>query len=151
MDSILRKLRGMFGMGLTWGVGWAMVLFMIGTVIGIVDPDSIDAGEEPWRMSLLVGSVGFFSGSVFALILSGAERRKSIRDLSVLRATLWGALGGAVLPLLTSMNDSTLFNTVPLGAAFAAATVAIARRSALREPETVEELDAGVESPKLHA
>ena len=151
MNTILRKLRGMLGMGLTWGVGWGMVLFMIGTVIGIVDPDSIDAGEEPWRISLLVGSVGFVSGSLFALIFSGAERKKSIRDLSVLRATLWGALGGAALPLLTTMNDSTLFNTVPLGAAFAAATVAIARRAALREPGAIEELETTVESPKLRA
>lgn len=141
----------MLGMGLTWGVGWAIVIFMIGTVISIADPDSIDAGEEPWRISLLVGTVGFISGSLFALIFSRAERRKSIRNLSVLRATLWGALGGAALPLLTSMNDATLFNTVPLGAAFAAATVAIARRAALREPEAVDELEDAVEPPKLHA
>ena len=151
MNAILRKLRGMLGMGLTWGVGWGMVLFIIGSIIGVVDPDSIDPGEEPWRMSLLVASVGFVSGSLFALIFSRAERRKSIRNLSVLRATLWGALGGAALPLLTTMNDSTLFNTVPLGAAFAAATVAIARRAALREPDTVEELEGGVETPKLRA
>ncbi len=151
MNSLLRKLRGMFGMGLTWGVGWAIVIFIIGSIIGVVDPDSIDAGEEPWRLALLVGSVGFVSGSLFGLIFSRAERRKSIRNLSVLRATLWGALGGAALPLLTTMNDATLFNTVPLGAAFAAATVAIARRAALREPETVEELETVVEYPKLNA
>ena len=151
MTTFLRKLRGIFGMGLTWGVGWAMVLFVIGTIIGIVDPDSIDPGEEPWRMALIVGTVGFVSGSLFGLIFSRAERRKSIKDLSVSRATLWGALGGAALPLLTSMNDATLFNTVPLGAAFAAATVAVARRSALREPEAVEELETVVESPRLRA
>ena len=151
LNTLLRKLRGMLGMGLTWGVGWAIVIFILGSVLGFFDPDSIDAGEEPWRLGLLVGSVGFVSGSLFALIFSGAERRKSIRDLSVLRATLWGALGGAALPLLTSMNDATLFNTVPLGAAFAAATVAIARRAALREPDAVDELEADVEAPKLHA
>ena len=151
MNSLFRKLRGMFGMGLTWGVGWAIVIFIIGSIIGIVDPDSIDAGEEPWRLAMLVGSVGFISGSLFGLIFSRAERRKSIKELSVSRATLWGALGGAILPLLTTMNDHTLFNTVPLGAAFAAATVAIARRSALREPEAVEELEGGVETPRLKA
>ena len=151
MNPLLRKLRGMFGMGLTWGVGWAIVIFIIGSILGVADPDSIDAGEEPWRLAMLVGSVGFVSGSLFGLIFSRAERRKSIKDLSVSRATLRGALGGAILPLLTSMNDATLFNTVPLGAAFAAATVAVARRSALREAEAVEELEAGGESPKLRA
>lgn len=121
-------------------------MFVIGTIIGIVDPDSIDAGEEPWRLASLVGTVGFISGSVFALIFSSAERRKSIKQLSVLRAALWGALGGAALPLLTTMNDSVLFNTVPLGAIIAASTVAIARRAALREAEAVEALPSEIDS-----
>ena len=150
MNSLLRKLRGMLGMGITWGVGWGLVIFIIGSIIGIVDPDSIDSGEEPWRLALLVGSVGFVSGSLFALIFSRAERRKSIKDLSISRATLWGALGGAALPLLTSMNDATLFNTIPLGAGFAAMTVAIARRAALREPQAIEELASEAELPRLH-
>jgi len=138
MDGLLRKLRGMLGVGLTWGVGWAIVMFIIGSIIGVVDPDSIDAGEEPWRIAGLVGAVGFISGAVFAAILSSAERRKSIRELSVPRAVLWGALGGAALPLLTTMNDVVIFNTAPLGAIFAASTIAIARRAALREPEEAE-------------
>ena len=151
MNSLIRKLRGLFGVGLTWGVGWGFIMFILGTIIGIVDPDSIDVGEEPWRLALMVGTVGFISGSIFALIFSSAERLKSIVDLSVLRATLWGALGGAALPLLTTMNDSVLLNTVPLGAIFAASTVAIARRAALREAASVEVLDAGSQAEELHA
>ena len=147
MDALLRRLRGMLGMGITWAVGWAILMFIIGTIIGVVDPDQIDEGEEPWRLALMVGTVGLISGSVFALIFSSAERRKRIRDLSVLRSTLWGALGGAALPLLTSMNDSVLFNTIPLGAIFAASTVAIARRAALREPEELEQLSSDEGSP----
>ncbi len=151
MSPLLRKLRGMFGVGLTWGVGWAMIMFIIGSIIGVVDPDQLDRGEEPWRLAAMVGTVGFISGSVFALIFSSAERRKSIRDLSVLRAAVWGALGGAALPLLTTMNDSILFNTVPLGAIFAASTVAIARRAALRETEAVERVPTVSDSPRLPA
>ena len=131
----------MLGVGITWAVGWAIVMFIIGTIIGMVDPDQIDQGEEPWRIALMVSTVGFISGSVFALIFSSAERRKKIRELSAGRAALWGALGGAALPLLTTMNDSILFNTAPLGAIFAASTVAIARRAALREPDSPELLD----------
>ena len=141
----------MLGMGLTWAVGWAIVMFIIGTIIGIVDPDQIDAGEGPWRLALMVSTVGFISGSVFALIFASAERRKSIRDLSVLRSAFWGALGGAALPLLTTMNDSIMFNTMPLGAIFAASTVAIARRAALREAEEIEHLASGSDSPRLPA
>lgn len=150
MESLLRKLRGMLGVGLTWGVGWAIVMFIIGSIIGVVDPDSIDAGEEPWRLAGLVGAVGFISGAAFAAILSSAERRKSLRDLSVSRAALWGAVGGAALPLLTTMNNSVLFNTVPLGAIFAASTIAIARRAALREAEEPEMLPPG-STPSLKA
>lgn len=139
----------MLGMGLTWAVGWALVMFIIGTIIGVVDPDSIDAGEEPWRIASIVGFVGFLSGTAFAAIFAGAERKKSIRDLSVLRSAIWGALGGAALPLLTSMNDSVLVNTMPLGALFAASTVAIARRAVLREPESAELLPDEQGTPRL--
>ena len=38
------------------------------------------------------------------------------------------------------MNDVVTFNTVPLGVIFAASTVAIARRAALREAEELETL-----------
>jgi len=140
MDRLLRKLRGMLGIGLTWGVGWGTLIFILASIIGVVDPQQIDQGEEPWRLAVLVGLVGFMSGAAFAAILSSAERRKSLKDLSVLRAALWGALGGAALPLLTTMNDVVMFNTVPLGVIFAASTVAIARRAALREAEELETL-----------
>ena len=148
MNSLLRKLRGMLGVGLTWAVGWAIVMFILGSIISVVDPDSIDAGEEPWRISLLVSTVGFISGSVFALILSSAERRKSIRDLSAWRAALWGALGSAALPLLTSTNAALVY-TAPLGALFAASTVAIARRAAVREGEMVEALPPDSDAPRV--
>lgn len=139
----------MLGVGVTWAVGWAIVMFIIGSIIGVVDPDSIDAGEEPWRMAAIVAFVGFLSGTAFAAIFASAERRRKIRELSVLRSAVWGALGGAVLPLLTSMNDSILTNTMPLGALFAAGTVAIARRAALREPEPLEALPGETESSRL--
>ena len=141
MTSWMRKLRGMLGTGVTWGVGWAIVIFIIGSIIGVVDPDSIDPGEEPWRIAGLVGAAGFLSGVAFAGLFSWIENRKSLRDLSVPRAAIWGAIGGAALPLLTTMNDSVLFNTMPLGAIFAASTVAIARRAALKEPAAVELLE----------
>ena len=140
----------MLGVGLTWGVGWGTLIFILTSIIGAVDPQQIDQGEEPWRLAGLVGMVGFMSGAVFAVILSSAERRKSLKDLSVPRAALWGALGGAALPLLTTMNNSVMFNTVPLGVIFAASTVAIARRAALREAEEPETLPPA-SAPSLKA
>jgi hypothetical protein len=151
VNNLLRKLRGMLGMGITWAVGWTIVMFMIGTIIGIVDPDSIDPGEEPWRMAGIIALAGFLSGAAFAAIFASAERRRKIRELSVLRSAFWGALGGAALPLLTSVNDAVLSTTMPLGALFAASTVAIARRAALREPVALDRLSADDETPRLPA
>src|SRR5262245_19469191 len=116
MQSLVRRLRGLLGVGITWAVGWGIIMFLLGTLIGVVSADSIDRGEEPWRLALMVSAVGFMSGSVFALIFSSAERRKALRELSTWRAASWGALGGAALPLLTTMNDAVLVNTIPLGA-----------------------------------
>ena len=130
MDELLRKLRGIIGAGVTWAVGWALVMMLIGIGISIVDPDSIDQGEEIWRVLGIVGTVGFFSGTIFGGLMALAEgRRTSLMELSPLRAALLGALAGAALPLLTGINDSVLSNTVPLGALFASATVALARRA----------------------
>jgi hypothetical protein len=151
MNALLRKLRGMLGMGLTWAVGWAIIMFIIGTIISVVDPDSIDAGEEPWRLALMVSTVGFISGSVFALLFAGAERQTKLTELSVWRAMWWGAMGGGALPFLTAMNDAVALNTIPLGVIFAASTVAIARRAALLEPDSLEEIGAGPDSPQLGA
>jgi uncharacterized BrkB/YihY/UPF0761 family membrane protein len=86
MRNWIRKLRGMLGVGVTWGVGWGLVMFAIGTIVGVVDPDSIDVGEEPWRLGLMVGTAGFLSGLAFASLFSWLENRKSVRDLLVGRA-----------------------------------------------------------------
>ena len=131
MTTIFRRLRGLVGVGLSWAVLWALVIFAIGSVIGFFDPDSIDAGEEPWRMALtIVAPVGFVSGLLFGGLLMGAEGKKTLRDLSLWRVALWGAIGGAALPLLTGMNDALVFNTVPLGAIASTVMVGLAKRTA---------------------
>jgi hypothetical protein len=117
-------------------------MFIIGNIILVVDPDSIDAGEEPWRLALMVSTVGFISGTVFAVFFAGAERRTKLTELSAARAAWWGALGGGALPMLTAMNDSIALITIPLGALFAASTIAVARRAALREAAQDEQLTA---------
>jgi hypothetical protein len=140
--KLLRRLRGALGVAITWGVLWALIALVIGLVVGVLDPDSIDPGESPLMMSAIVGTVGFVCGLIFSAILSLAENRKTLRDLSPWRAGLWGMIGSAALPLLTGMQDSVALNTVPLGAIFAAGSVAIARRAALRDPEEQKLLSA---------
>ena len=128
MKPFLRKLRGALGIAATWGVSWAAIGAALSIIVGIVDPPSIDAGEGPLRIGAIFAAVGAISGFAFGLVMSFAERRRS-SELSIGRAALWGALGAAALPLLTTMNNSILIFVGPLGAAFAAASVALARRS----------------------
>jgi hypothetical protein len=108
-------------------MAWAVLLVTIGLIIGVMDPASIDPGEESLPVAWIGLRFGFVSGVVFAIILSLAEGRRTIRELSLWRVTLWGVLGAAAFPLLTPMNDTLLLTACPLGAACAAACVGIAR------------------------
>ena len=129
MRSFLRKCRGALGLGLTWSVAWAAIFVLLGVIIGLVDPDSIDPGEEPFRVAWIGAVFGFISGTVFGAVLSLAEGRRLLRGLSVWRAALWGALGTAAFPLLTGVDDRLVFFVCPIGAALAATCVAVAKRA----------------------
>lgn len=51
--------------------------------------------------ALLSGITGAINGAAFAVFLMVAERRRTLDALSKGRVALWGALGGAALPLAT--------------------------------------------------
>jgi len=138
MNAVLRKLRGALGIGLSWAVIWALFGLSIGFAILYFDPASIDQGEDPLNMARIIGTVGFMCGLVFAGVLAFAERHTKLRDMSLWRAAFWGAIGGAALPLLTTMNDQIALNTVPLGVISATFAVALARRAARREVQEAE-------------
>ena len=131
MSKILRSLRGLLGIGLTWGIVWAAVMIAVGMIIEVVDPDSIDPGEEPIVLGAVVGLVGFISGLVFGGLLSIAERQKTISDLSLSRVAMWGILVSAAFPLLAGKDIRMMLFLGPLGAVSALTSVALARRWAL--------------------
>ena len=131
MSKILRNLRGLLGIGLTWGIVWAAVMIAVGMIIEVVDPDSIDPGEEPIVLGAVVGLVGFISGLVFGGLLSIAERQKTISDLSLSRVAMWGILVSAAFPLLAGKDIRMMLFLGPLGAVSALTSVALARRWAL--------------------
>jgi len=132
MSTALRRLRGLLGTGLTWGVGWAVVGAVIWTVTRVLDPGSIDQGEGILPISGILGTVGFVSGIAFGVLLSLSESRKRILELSLARAAVWGIAGAAVFPLLTGRYDQ-VFVMCPIGALFASGSVALARRAERRE------------------
>ena len=133
MNDLLRRLRGLMGIGVTWGVLWAMIGVALVLVTRAFDPGSVDAGEGAVTVGRVLGFAGFVSGVAFGTLLSIAERRRELRELALWRAGLWGALGAAVIPLLTAADDKMVILTCPLGLLFATTSILLARRAELRD------------------
>lgn len=149
-------------MGIVWAIAWSLTGILIGVISslvpGILDTAIFRVLDAPLPA---LGVPGFFGGVFFSIVLGVAARKQRFRDLSMRRFSAWGALGGlllALFPLLLvavglaspSGDDPTLIYkavgiiALPfmlMGAACAAATLAIARKGeavAAPEPEPME-------------
>ena len=128
MTSFTRWLRGALGIGLTWATLWVIIGVLIMTTIYLIDPADIGPGEGPAKALPILAAVGLLSGFGFATLLSLAEGRRGLRDLSMVRVALWGALGSAAIPFVMGTDASMGWLTGSLGAIFAAGSLALARR-----------------------
>lgn len=155
MSNLLHRIRGLAGVGITWGALWGVIGAGIGLVLGLVSPGAWDWANPILDLAFGMGLYGAVSGVGFATLLSLGERRKTILDLSLGRVAIWGVLGSAAVPLLLSalglfgLGEAPLADilgavafTGLLGGTFAPASVAIARRA---------ELSAGEEHPLLES
>lgn len=129
MPTVLRRLRGVVAVGLTWGAVWAVFGALLGVAALVFSPQSVDQGEGPADIARTLGTAGFISGAGFALLLATLERGRSVLEVSMARVAAWGVIGGAVIPLLTDVANSQVVWTSPLGAALATSALAIARRA----------------------
>jgi hypothetical protein len=150
MKKWLRRIRAAVTMGLLWAVPWAIVAVLIGWV---VDPN--EAMDEMWWV---IGAYpGFLGGVLFSIVLSIAERHRSLGELSLRRFAAWGAAAGLVIGVLPFMLgtpsaaiDVARLATVVIGsftlmsAASAAGSLALARRGEAREL-----LDAGAHADSM--
>ena len=139
MKKWLRRIRAAVIMGLLWAVPWAVVAVLIGWV---VDPD--ESMDEMWWV---IGAYpGFLGGVLFSIVLSVAERHRSLSELSVRRFGAWGAAAGlviGVLPFLLGTPNPNInvarLATIVIGsftamsAVSAAGSLAIARKGERRE------------------
>src|SRR6185503_19051273 len=98
MDDEIRRLRGLVGVGTTWGLAWAVIGALIGLVIGVVSSELVSAAVIEWALGL--GAYGLVSGLGFGGLLAYHESRKSVADLSPARAAVWGVLGAVAVPIL---------------------------------------------------
>jgi hypothetical protein len=150
----LRRIRGAFGMGLTWGAGWAFVGGLIELIANLVPGLAWTSLIDIWPVTLAIP--GFVGGMVFSTVLAVAGRNRRFDQLSLPRFAAWGAVGGVLMSLVpialvaagVLTPDATvnvwrfaaelLAPLLLLGAASASATLALARMS-----EDRELLDAG--------
>lgn len=103
IGKLLRRLRGLAGVGVTWGAMWAGIGAGIGLVIGIVEPDVWRWSNPIIEWAYGMGLYGFVSGVGFGTLLSLKEGRKRLFDLSLGRVALWGLLSSAAVPVIFSM------------------------------------------------
>jgi len=144
MKGFLRKLRGILGTGLTWAAGWGALFGGMWAALG----SPFGAVLEAVAGGAFLGA---FAGGSFAVILSIAERRRTLGELSLRRVALWGGIGGMTLILLLSPLalfrlleaglpiSAMLQFLIPLGisgalgAGFASGSVALAKREGRKE------------------
>ena len=148
MFGLGRKLRGLLGVGVTWGALWSAIGAGIGAVIGIVSPETWELANPILEWAIGMGLYGVVSGIGFGGILALREGRKTLLDLSLRRAAIWGVLGAAAVPLLflgafeagTTVADvvGAIIVTGVLGGVFAPASIAVAQRAALSAGEEPE-------------
>ena len=102
--NVLQRLRGVFGMAVTWAAGFgalggavALVLRVAATA-GLRLPPEMAQHMASVMLSMVAryGLIGFGSGTAFAVALMIAERRHTIGSLSPGRIARWGMLAGAI-------------------------------------------------------
>ena len=86
MKGFLRLIRGIIGTGLTWAAGFVGISVVQFSLFGV-----------PWEafpeLATQWAILGFVTGGAFAGILSLTERHRTLKDLSLRRIALWGAVG----------------------------------------------------------
>lgn len=150
MKEWLRKLRGLGGIGATWGAAWGVFGAGIGWVIGLVSPEFWLVTNPVIDWAVGMGLYGAVSGVAFGGLLALREGRKRLLELSLPRVAALGVLGSGVVPLLfgalgmfgpgTSVADvvGAMVVTASLGGVFAPGSLALARRAELASGESAE-------------
>lgn len=129
--------RSVAGIGLAWGLLWAVLILVTASIIGVVDPDSIDQGESGLELAGIVGPVGLAAGLVFAGVLTLLARGASPLGTGLVRATLLGALVAGLIPPVIGAQPSQIIVLGVLGAISGLVSLPVMRRILTPRPTGV--------------
>lgn len=129
MSKWMRRIRGAFGMGLTWALAWFAAGMALLLVVGP------DAADVPFPLGF--GMLGFFAGATFSGVLGLVDGRRSFDQLSIPRFAGWGAVGGilfsGIFVLVAGLGVGVLLVLAPVfalsSAACAAGSLVLARKA----------------------
>jgi hypothetical protein len=137
-----RRLRGLLGVMTTWGIAFSAfaTISISAVILSGIAPDVLGFRHVP-LIALRGFLAGALSGGLFAALLVGRERSKTVATMSLGRVTAWGFLGGAALPAVTmlALNGiqhlpigaiiTSIVSAGAIGAGIAATSVHLARRA----------------------
>ncbi len=129
MSKWMRRIRGAFGMGLTWALAWFAAGMALLLVVGP------DAADVPFPLGF--GMLGFFAGATFSGVLGLVDGRRRFDQLSIPRFAGWGAVGGllfsGIFVLVAGLGVGVLVVLAPVfalsSAASAAGSLVLARKA----------------------
>jgi hypothetical protein len=102
--TLLRRIRGAIGTGLTWALAWALGGILIGIASNVLPFLPWDALFKVFDAPLPALAVpGFVGGVLFSIVVSLAARRRRFSDLSLPGFALLGAVGGLLLSLVPAV------------------------------------------------
>lgn len=158
IKSLLRKLRGVLGTGLTWAAGWSVVGTILQgglALLGVMRAPDLSVAPFMW------GLMGFYGGSMFGALLSLTEGRLTLQRLRIGRVAAWGAVAGLALPMVYNLmrgDPSAIsmmsvltgaFILAPLSAGSAAGMTALAQRAGRKELGSGDEAGVLPDTPDV--
>src|SRR5512145_2224384 len=141
MRSLLRRIRGILGLGAFSAVAWALFGAVVGSVALLIDPASVDAREGPLWIAYYLGRTGFVAGVAAGALIAAVGRHKALLELRMGTVIAVGAAAGAALPWIAFAPRAMLPFLVGLSAGTAATALGLARRGERRSLEGDREAD----------
>jgi hypothetical protein len=132
----LRKILGVVGLGIHWGIVGALFFFLIVSAIGMFRPHDISPGADPLSAGWTGFLFGVTSGLLFGLLLTAIENRKFVAALNWKRVAIWGALACAVWPLLHALRIEMVLALCGGGGLYSIFSVLVAQHYERRQPKS---------------